>query len=483
MSAREEGAPKLNRWSKPEYERLNAADGMPPQTHSGIRAVRGIPLAAADGTVLLTDHVFPTQAKDSVVLIRTPYGRNGLNGVARMIAERGHHVVIRACRGTDGSGTPPFEPMVHEASDGQTTLAWLRAQPWATGMVQSFGASYIGLTQWAEGNGPLRPDAMVVSLSSRRFDEAIIYPGGGFCMETAVVWDYSLDLQTRPLPAQLWRLWRAQPRVRQASLTVPPEDAARVAVGRESPFFRSWMAHSEPGDPWWEPLHFSPHPEDLPPVTILAGWQDLFLQGGFRDFADLTAAGTTVRLIAGDWTHHEGNQGVSAVRALLQQFDDPGLIARSAAVSLTTSGVATERTFSQWPPPATPRTWFPTAGGSLADAATNPRVDFFVRLTDVDAAGVSHSVTDVFQRMTAPDAAEGPDATLRRVRLTLAPTGHRFAAGHRVRLQISSGAHPLHLRNAGTADPLHDFSQLIASEQTIVLGGDAAATLTVPVVS
>jgi predicted acyl esterase len=32
---------------------------------------------------------------------------------------------------------------------------------------------------------------------------------------------------------------------------------------------------------------------------------------------------------------------------------------------------------------------------------------------------------------------------------------HRFAAGHRLRLQVSSGAHPRYLRNPGTgADPL-----------------------------
>jgi predicted acyl esterase len=32
--------------------------------------------------------------------------------------------------------------------------------------------------------------------------------------------------------------------------------------------------------------------------------------------------------------------------------------------------------------------------------------------------------------------------------------GHRFAAGHRIRLQVSSGAHPRYARNPGTgADP------------------------------
>ncbi len=32
------------------------------------------------------------------------------------------------------------------------------------------------------------------------------------------------------------------------------------------------------------------------------------------------------------------------------------------------------------------------------------------------------------------------------------PLGHRFAAGHRIRLQISSGAHPRYARNPGTGE-------------------------------
>jgi predicted acyl esterase len=39
-----------------------------------------------------------------------------------------------------------------------------------------------------------------------------------------------------------------------------------------------------------------------------------------------------------------------------------------------------------------------------------------------------------------------------RVRFALWPIGHRFAAGHRIRLQVSSGAHPRYARNPGTGD-------------------------------
>jgi predicted acyl esterase len=38
------------------------------------------------------------------------------------------------------------------------------------------------------------------------------------------------------------------------------------------------------------------------------------------------------------------------------------------------------------------------------------------------------------------------------VRLALWPIGHRFAAGHRIRLQLSSGAHPRYARNPGNGE-------------------------------
>ena len=41
-----------------------------------------------------------------------------------------------------------------------------------------------------------------------------------------------------------------------------------------------------------------------------------------------------------------------------------------------------------------------------------------------------------------------------RVAFDLWPIGHRFAAGHRIRLQVSSGAHPRYARNPGTGEDL-----------------------------
>lgn len=117
-------------------------------------------------------------------------------------------------------------------------------------------------------------------------------------------------------------------------------------------------------------------------------------------------------------------------------------------------------------------------GFEMSFTSTNPRADVFVRLCEVDARGTSRTITDGYRRLSPEASAD----EARSVRLDLAPIAHRFAAGSRLRLQVSSGAHPVHLRNPGTDDPVRDHSRLIPSTQTVQVGGSTPARLTLPVV-
>ncbi|MEY9935036.1 putative CocE/NonD family hydrolase [Catenulispora sp. GP43] len=62
----------------------------------------------------------------------------------------------------------------------------------------------------------------------------------------------------------------------------------------------------------------------------------------------------------------------------------------------------------------------------------------FVRLCDVDERGRSWNVCDGVTRVTGADAAHRPVA----VTVAMSSTAHRFLPGHRIRVQISGGAHP-----------------------------------------
>lgn len=295
-------APRLGGTARREYRRLSRSVNMPPQTHRKVTRTADIPVSADDGAALRTDHWHAEGSDGHTVLIRTPYGRDGIAGVALFLAERGHHVVVQSCRGTFGSGGV-FDPLHDEVSDGQATMRWLRAQPWATGRVHSWGGSYFGVTQWAYCDGDVRPDALGIAISARRFDDAILYPGGGFSIDTPLTWAYALDIQERSLPSKAWALLRARRAFRRGALAIPPADAVRVARGADPQFFRDWVEHSDEGDPWWEPMHFAQDVESIPPVTLVAGWQDLFLVGQLADYAALRDAGRPVRLIVGDWVH------------------------------------------------------------------------------------------------------------------------------------------------------------------------------------
>jgi uncharacterized protein len=80
-----------------------------------------------------------------------------------------------------------------------------------------------------------------------------------------------------------------------------------------------------------------------------------------------------------------------------------------------------------------------------------PWFDVFARVCDVDADGVSRNVCDALTSVAPGRFEQAQDATWH-VRFELWPIGHRFAAGHRIRLQVSSGAHPRYARNPGTGE-------------------------------
>jgi putative CocE/NonD family hydrolase len=108
----------------------------------------------------------------------------------------------------------------------------------------------------------------------------------------------------------------------------------------------------------------------------------------------------------------------------------------------------------------------------LSVARDNPHADLFVRLCDVDPKGRSRNVCDGIVRLTAKD----PDDGL--VRVSLIGVGHRFAPGHRIRLQVAGGAHPRFARNPGTGQVEAPARDLVPASYQIDL---AASALLLPV--
>lgn len=113
---------------------------------------------------------------------------------------------------------------------------------------------------------------------------------------------------------------------------------------------------------------------------------------------------------------------------------------------------------------------------SLRFRSSRADTDVFVRVCDIDAGGVSRNVCDALVRLTADEPARDADGSAR-VDFPLWPTAHRFAAGHRIRIQVSSGAHPRYARNPGSGENPFEATELLRADQEILF--PSSVTLTV----
>jgi hypothetical protein len=108
--------------------------------------------------------------------------------------------------------------------------------------------------------------------------------------------------------------------------------------------------------------------------------------------------------------------------------------------------------------------------------------DVFARLCDVDSAGRSWNVCDGLARVTPGLFPVNGDG-VHEVRVELWPTAYRFRPGHRIRLQISGGAHPRYARNPGTGEPLATATQLRAGSRQVCHEPGAASAVLLPVIA
>jgi hypothetical protein len=108
--------------------------------------------------------------------------------------------------------------------------------------------------------------------------------------------------------------------------------------------------------------------------------------------------------------------------------------------------------------------------------------DVFVRLCDVSTKGRSINVSDGIIRLSPANVTKDDDWVFATT-IAMWPTANTFKAGHRIRLQVSSGAHPLFARNAGSGEALATATKLCAADQEIWHDAAHPSTLVLPVVT
>lgn len=515
---------------------------LPETTLHPVSVRRDLKVRMPDGAELLTDHYFPRDMdKPPVVLVRSPYGKSGFMSasMARPFAERGFQVVLQCCRGTGGS-SGIFDPHHDERADGLATLDWIKSQAWYGGAIVTYGLSYLGYTQWAVARdaGPeVKAMALQVTLSSFA---RMTYAGDSLMLENALSWTKMVTSMKRPwfmLGMVVNMLLRIEP-IRKAQWKLLPLDTLdEKVVGERVPFWQDWMRYSSAEDPWWKPMDFGVSIADVTkPISMIAGWYDIFAPWQLADFQALQEAGRSVRITIGPWRHTDQGIGREGVLDALDWFHThlSGSPSKShpKPVRVYVIGADEWRFFDAWPPreakylrvflqpafgladspaPDSPADMYhydphdptPSVGGpalaakpyavdnralearsdvlsytggpmpvdvdvvgpisaELHVSSSAQSADFFVRLCDVDLAGVSRNVCDGLQRVRLT-----PGEAPQRVLIQLWPTAYRFKPGHRIRVQISSGAFPRWARNLGGGEAIGTESEGHAAQQSI----------------
>lgn len=470
-----------------------------------------------DGARLRADVLRPRAEPDRlrpVVVIRTPYGRRLLGSglTARLLAGKGAVVVVVSCRGTfDSDGE--FEPFVHEAQDGQDTLAWVRQQQWGHGRrLVTWGASYEGNAQWATAaGGPESPDGLVIQLGSSSMRDSFVYRHGALAVADVLAWLRIVRAQGSILAmasdvAATRRELRAAARLPLASLD------ERAGYGTV-PWFRRWVS-AGPDDPFWAPLEYrsaAAVQQRAARWHLTAGWHDIYVRETLADYAALVEVGAAVRLVIGPWKHMDSGYVREVFSEALHVVH--GSSDQADGVRVWTSGdEAGWLELPVWPPSTRDRTWYldtsrllaesaagttttevtggalpsPSLGGIRAFTPRDPVQDNSEREAredvkhftsvplaaplrlmgsprvhlDVEASSPGHidihvRLCEVDRRGVSRNVVDGfRRLVLKRggtqVQLDLDPTAHTLAAGSSVRLQVANGAFPTWGPNPGS---------------------------------
>ncbi len=117
---------------------------------------------------------------------------------------------------------------------------------------------------------------------------------------------------------------------------------------------------------------------------------------------------------------------------------------------------------------------------TLFVASNLEHADFFARLCDVDEKNRSWNVCDGLFRMAPGKGSPQTDGILK-IQMEMWATAHCFRKGRRLRLQISSGAHPRWSRNLGTGQPIGKGRQMKVAHQTVYHDQPHPSALCLPV--
>jgi putative CocE/NonD family hydrolase len=295
-----------------------------------LRVETNLPVKMRDGIVLYADVYRPdSPGPFPVALQRTPYDKGAAGSMTNLdpmkAARNGYAVVIQDTRGRYTS-EGEFYAFRDEINDGYDTVEWAAAQPWSTGKVGMYGASYVGATQWlAAVARPPHLAAIVPNVTASNYHEGWAYQGGAFELGFNVSWtllqltlaNFGALSSAKSVPTEKRRdLIDAVNDMELSFRHLPTKDLPQLQGGLAD-YYYDWLAHPEFDDYWKNLCIEHNHPRLNVPAYNIGGWYDIFLGGTIRNFLGMRANGGSddarrgQKLLIGPWQH--GSRGGSVV--------------------------------------------------------------------------------------------------------------------------------------------------------------------------
>jgi putative CocE/NonD family hydrolase len=295
-----------------------------------LRVETNLPVKMRDGIVLYADVYRPdSPGPFPVALQRTPYDKGAAGSMTNLdpmkAARNGYAVVIQDTRGRYTS-EGEFYAFRDEINDGYDTVEWAAAQPWSTGKVGMYGASYVGATQWlAAVARPPHLAAIVPNVTASNYHEGWAYQGGAFELGFNVSWtllqltlaNFGAISSTKDVGAERRQeLISAVNDMEVSFRHLPTKDLPQLQGGLAD-YYYDWLAHPEFDDYWKNLCIEDNHPRLNVPAYNIGGWYDIFLGGTIRNFLGMRANGGSddarrgQKLLIGPWQH--GSRGGSVV--------------------------------------------------------------------------------------------------------------------------------------------------------------------------
>lgn len=261
---------------------VRSSNGLPDFTH-GEGTWRHLDVPMRDGVKLKTHVLMPEGLERApIVMMRNPYPRDILFTFACSVFVRyGLGCVLQDVRGQRES-EGEWHPLVHEVDDGEDTLAWLDAQPFAES-IALYGQSYLAGTALAASTR-LPPKVKTLVLAVFGTDlRPVLSERGLFPHELITAWAAYMPSRERPDDAK---------RSFELALAHRPHlECDEEAFGGKRAWYREWLDSALPSSPLWA-LPANQKFKDVPshiqlPVLYIEGFDDPFLVAGLDTFARL----------------------------------------------------------------------------------------------------------------------------------------------------------------------------------------------------